>query len=200
MAFPPRHTRPSRGRSSRLIARSTVDFPAPLGPTMQVMLPARTCEIKALQDVATAVAGNTTSRSIMRRSRRQRSEHEVVAEVRLEHGRSELTVAGWPAAIPPAASTITRSESEMTKCMSCSTIRNVRPDSLSALISTARRRTSVGLIPAGSSSRITFGIEHQHLRELDQLALPVRQVRRPRADVFAHPDELQQFGRPRPRT
>ena len=33
---------PSRGRSRPLIARSTVDLPAPLGPTMQVTEPAST--------------------------------------------------------------------------------------------------------------------------------------------------------------
>ena len=81
--------------------------------------------------------------------------------------------------------------------MSCSTITNVRPDSFSARINEARRRSNVGLIPAaGSSSRITCRIEHQHLRELDELALSVRQVGRLGRDVLAHADELQELGGP----
>ena len=34
---------PSRGRSSPLIVDSNVDFPAPFGPTTQVMPPSMTC-------------------------------------------------------------------------------------------------------------------------------------------------------------
>ena len=53
----------SRRCSSPLIARSTVDLPAPLGPTMQVIVPFAQCEVDALQHVAAAVAGGDAARA-----------------------------------------------------------------------------------------------------------------------------------------
>ena len=55
--------RPCAARSSPLITRSTVDLPAPLGPTMQVIEPRGDGQVDALQDVAAAVAGDDRPRS-----------------------------------------------------------------------------------------------------------------------------------------
>ena len=57
MGWPSRVIAPARGLSRPLRARSTVDLPAPLGPTMQVMRAALDPEVDALQDVSPAVAG-----------------------------------------------------------------------------------------------------------------------------------------------
>ena len=51
--------------------------------------------------------------------------------------------------------------------------------------------------PAGSSSRIDLRVEHQDLRELDELLLAVGQRVRPLVAEAPHADELQQLlGRP----
>ena len=44
--------------SSPLTLRSTVDLPAPLGPTMQATEPVAYGDVDALQDVAAAVPGD----------------------------------------------------------------------------------------------------------------------------------------------
>ena len=51
-------TEPARGRSTPLTAFRTVDFPAPFGPTMQVMPPRSTLEVNAAHDVEAAVTGD----------------------------------------------------------------------------------------------------------------------------------------------
>ena len=57
MTSPPKRISPWRGRSSPLIVASSVDLPAPLGPTMQVIPPSGHVEGDLLEDVAAAVAG-----------------------------------------------------------------------------------------------------------------------------------------------
>ena len=82
--------------------------------------------------------------------------------------------------------------------MSCSTIRKVRPAPLSARISSRepaqQRRVDAGRRLVEQDHR---RVEHQHLGQLDELALPVGQVGGPGVDVVAHADELQELGRPR---
>ena len=51
-------TEPALGRRTPLTAFSTVDLPAPFGPTMQVMPPRSTRKVHAAQDVEAAVAGD----------------------------------------------------------------------------------------------------------------------------------------------
>ena len=88
-----------------------------------------------------------------------------------------------PRAMPaPRAKTSTGSHRPSTNGMLCSTIRNVLPHALSSRIISPMRSISTGLMPpAGSSSRISLRVEHQDLRELDELLLAVGQ--RPRALV-----------------
>ena len=57
MTSPLKRISPSRGCSRPLIVAISVDLPAPLGPTMQVMPPRRNVERDVLEDVAAAVAG-----------------------------------------------------------------------------------------------------------------------------------------------
>ena len=58
MRVPSSSTSPRRGRSRPLTVRSTVDLPAPLGPTMQATDSVGHLDVDTLQHVAAAVAGH----------------------------------------------------------------------------------------------------------------------------------------------
>src|ERR1700730_57249 len=79
MEAPRKRMRPRRGRSNPLTTRSTVDFPAPLGPTMQVMAPSSTVRSSSWRISPPPYPAVTPSSS----SRAPTSG----SQVRVEHGR-----------------------------------------------------------------------------------------------------------------
>ena len=179
------------------MARSTVDFPAPFGTNDAGDAAGPHVEVECLQHIATAVAGEHCF-EVDHRFAPVSSSMKSSPRYASSTAGSELIVDGSPSAITePRASTMAMSDSVSTKCMSCSTITIVRPESCSAADQHGQSSQQRRVDPGGwFVEQDHLGIEHQHLGELDEFALTVRQVSRFRTDVLAHADELQQLRRP----
>ena len=129
-------------------------------------------------------AGRARSRQ---RRRSRRGAARSCRAGRRDRRRARAGRARTPAASPsqitlPCAITTIGSQTLITRSMLCSMMRNVMPRWLSSTIRSISVSSSAGLTPAaGSSSRISLRLDHQHARQLEQLLLAARRaVRRAR--------------------
>src|SRR5215210_707218 len=187
-------TSPFRGWSSPLTARSTVDLPAPLGPTMQHTEPSGTSSSTPWSTSPPPYPAYTSVSFSISGSHRV-LEAEVLAQVGVEDLRVALHGVGRPTRDRRAARQhqdgIAEAEHE----------RHVVLDDQERL--PARVQLADHLADALDQGRVDAAcrlvehdqlrVQHQDLRQLDELLLAVGERGCPNVAVLAHADELEQL-------
>src|SRR5215207_7389743 len=192
--FPSSWTSPLRGWSSPLTARSTVDLPAPLGPTMQQTERSGTSRLTSWRTSPPPYPAHT-SVSFSISGLHRLLELEVLAEVRVEHLWVALDLVGRAARDRLAAredeDRIAKPEHErhvvlddQERLAVCVELADHLADPLDQ-----RRVDAAG----GLVEHDQLRVQHEDLGELEELLLSVGQGRRADVAVLTHPDEVEEL-------
>ena len=163
----------TRRRAMPLIARNSVDLPAPLAPRIATRLPVLDLDRDVAQRLDRTVAHAETADLKHRRPRRDR---------RPSPWRRASTSAGGPLAMSwPRSSTTRRSHSRDTNGMLCSTTRMPRPNSRRRPSRISPSRATLDIVEAGDRlvEQQEADVHQQRAAEIDQLAMAVRQAADP---------------------
>src|SRR5215211_3432842 len=178
-----------------LIARRTVDLPAPFGPTMQVVEPRSSSRSTPLSTSPYPYPAITLLRLSIRSHSHGFLDLEVFAEIGVEYERVLLDLARRPLADAGPAGEhqyrVTEVEHEGHVVLD-------DEEGLALPIELAdhlRHPRHEGRVysPGRLVEHDQLWVEHQHLRELDQLLLPERELGGALVAEFPHADELQQL-------